>query len=71
MQKDDHFTVTWLVEGMLNVVVQNIDFVASYGGEAKTVTVRFQSAFKENRKNANLSNHTTQKHFNNNECANK
>ena len=29
VEKDDHFPVTWLEEGVLDVVVKNVHFVAS------------------------------------------
>ena len=42
MQKDDHFAVARLVEGVLDVVVQNVHLVTANGREAETVGVRLQ-----------------------------
>lgn len=36
MQDDDHFSITWLEYGMLDVVVQDVHFIAAHRCETET-----------------------------------
>lgn len=42
MKKNDHFSITRLENGVLDIVVQNIHFISTDGIVAESVGMRFQ-----------------------------
>lgn len=45
MQEDDHFTVTGLIESVLDVVVEDIHLVTAYRCETEAVAVRLEGTW--------------------------
>ena len=45
MKQYDHLTITRLKEGVLYIVIKNVDFISSDGCVPKSIGVRFQCSY--------------------------
>ena len=48
MNHHNHFLVTWLENGMLDILVQNVDFITSLSSVSETICMCLQEAWKNN-----------------------
>ena len=44
MKQNNHFSIAWLVESMLDIIVKYINFISTYRRVTKTVSMSFQNS---------------------------